>query len=94
MKKQAGALIGAVLPHTEDIFQIVYKCIVCQHIAVLVQRIHIKHEHTAGVHKERDPGKGALYLPQRGQVIDAVQTAEDRIHRAVQVDGLHFLAKV
>ena len=60
---------------------------------VLVRRIGIENNPAVVVQEKRDAPEGLQHLLRAGKVVDAVQRAENRVDRAVQVESLHFLAE-
>ena len=58
---------------------------------MLINRVDIKNERSALVHKEGNTLKGFSDIINARQMIDAVKNAYGAVNRAVKVDALHFL---
>ena len=82
-----------VLPHAVDIRKVVDKRVVRKHMLVLVGRIGVENKPAVVIQEKRDAPEGLQNLLRTGKVVDAVQRAENRVDRAVQVEALHFLAE-
>ena len=77
----------------------------CCHILRLIQKyltvqrrqlgrgVHVEHQHPAGGHKQVQPPECPLYVLWVRQVVETVQTAHRRVHRAVQVQPRHGLVQ-
>ena len=78
-----AAGVAAVLPHAVDVIHVVDVCLVAQNHLVLIQSIHIKEKVSPWIHKEGYFLKHPLELFPVFQMVQAVQGAQSRVHRAV-----------
>ena len=86
-------IVEAVLPDAENIRVFVDERVVCENLAVLVNRVHIEYEHPARADECAESAECLSDILGLGQMIDAVERAERGVNFSEKVEILHLLAR-